>query len=221
MSDSAYAAKYIGIARMLWEASERNLASIPVDYSEHLRHEYSDGSVSLAHLLPLFTHEEGLENWEFDEAIELLGKVRPEDWPNESDILQIDLEELLEKREIEEEEEFSFIEDNLGTAEKVEKTLQSVLTSAFGERVDKIRSRSGDFPKASNRFLQESDGTFSGTFEFNDLKFLFEIVPTESGWLVTYRMNESSLDNLAPIPMSEDPKLKKKDETRSATRGWK
>ena len=71
-----------------------------------------------------------------------------------------------------------------------------------------------------NNFLQEDDGTFAGTFMHDNNKFLFEIAPTEDGWVCTYRMHWESLDKLPPL--SQEEKEGKKDHTRRIRhRGWK
>jgi hypothetical protein len=217
--DSAYTAKYLGIARMLWEASEGDPLSIPADYCEHLRHEYVDGDISLVSLLNKFDYTEGLEDFEVEEAIEMLGKVSPEDWPNIQDIEGVSVEDLLHVYD-ENASEFDFVEDNLSTAEKVEKVLIEVISSVFGDRVSTVRSEKGYYANPKNNFLQEDDGTFAGTFEYDGNKFLFEVAPAENGWLCTYRMHWDSIDKLPPINQSDDET--QTDYTRHVRhRGWK
>jgi hypothetical protein len=217
--DSAYTAKYLGISRMLWEASKGDPLSIPADYCEHLRHEYVDGDISLVSLLNKFDYTEELEDFEVEEAIEILGKVSPEDWPNIQDIEGVSVEDLLHVYD-ENASEFDFVEDNLSTAEKVEKVLIEVISSVFGDRVSTVRSEKGYYANPKNNFLQEDDGTFAGTFEYDGNKFLFEVAPAENGWLCTYRMHWDSIDKLPPINQSDDET--QTDYTRHVRhRGWK
>jgi hypothetical protein len=219
--DSAYTSKYLAIARMLWDASEGNPDRIPEHYAEHLRHDYVDGTVSLVSLLNRFEHHEFVEDYEFDEALELLGRVRPQDWPDIEDIQSVSIKDLLNN---EDDEEFEFAEDNFGTAEKIEKGLSRVIESVLGEKVDNVRGKGGDYPSADNNFLQEDDGTFSGTFNHGDHKFNFEIFPDESGWTVTYRLSSESMDSLPPFHNQdkEDDDPTKKDYTRrSRNKGWR
>ena len=209
---------------MLWDASEGNPAGIPSNYAEHLYHRYVDGSVSLVGLLPKFGNVDFVEDFELDEAIELLGKVNPGDWPNVEDIEGVNVEELLKIYDEDAAPGFDFVEDNLGTAERVEKVLAKVIESVLGEPVEKIRGKGGSFPSAANQFLQSPDGTFEGSFQHGNHKFNFEIAPTEAGWLCTYRMAEQTLDNLPPLhnedKNEEDPTKKKYDRT-VRNRGWK
>lgn len=215
MADAAYQAKYLGVARMLWDASHGVAEDIPENYCEYLSHEYSDGDISLVPLLPKLDYTENLEEWEVEEAIEMLGKVSPEDWPNVENIQSISAEALLQ-----EPEEFSFVEDNLSTAEKAERILSQAISSVFGAPVSEIRSEKGYFPNPKNNFLQEDDGTFAGTFKHDGRKFMFEVFPDEQGWTITYRMHWGDLDKLPPLPVQDDEK--KNNYTRQVrNRGWR
>jgi hypothetical protein len=219
MADAAYQAKYLGIARLLWQVSEGDPTRIPLDYAEHLNHTYVDGDISLAPLLTKFDYTEGLEDFEVEEAIEMLGRVKPEDWPMVEDIEGVSVEELLRIYD-EDASEFNFVEDNLSTAERVEKVLIEVISSVFGDKVSTIRSEKGYFANPKNNFLQEEDGTFAGTFMYDGSKFMFEVAPTESGWLCTYRMHWDSVDKLPPVPQQDDQN--DNDYTRRVrNRGWK
>jgi hypothetical protein len=219
MADAAYQAKYLGMARLLWQASEGDPSRIPADYAEHLNHVYYDGDISLVGLLPVVEDYSELEEFEIDEAIEMLGKVAPGDWPEVEDIEGVSLEELLRVYD-QDACEFDFVEDNLSTAEKVEKVLIEVISSVFGDKVSTIRSEKGYFANPKNNFLQEDDGTFAGTFMYDGNKFIFEVAPAEDGWLCTYRMHWDSVDKLPPIPQQDD--ASKTDYTRKVrNRGWK
>jgi len=216
--DSAYQAKYLSMARLLWNCSQGTPQDIPEDYCEHLKHEYIDGDISLVSLLSKFDYAEELEDFEWNDAVELLGKVNPEDWPAVEDVQGVSVEELLKVYD-EDSSSFDYVEDNLSTAEKVEKVLIEVISSVFGDRVSTIRSEKGYFANPKNNFLQEDDGTFAGTFTYGDHKFIFEVYPDEQGWGVTYRLHWDSLDKLPP--KTDEPE-EEKDYTRKVrNRGWK
>ena len=220
--DSAFQAKYLTIARMLWNASEGDPTGIPRDYAEHLNHTYVDGDVSLVSLLPKFESFSELDDVDIEEAIEMLGKVSPEDWPNVEDIEGVSVEALLRvyDEDATDPRDFNFVEDNLGTAEKVEKVLIEVISSVFGDKVSTVRSEKGYFPNPKNNFLQEEDGTFAGTFMYDGNKFIFEIAPAEDGWIATYRLHWDSLDSLPP-KHDEDDKDKNDYERKVRFRGWR
>jgi len=217
--DSAYTVKYLSMARLLWDCSQGNPQDIPADYCEHLNHEYSDGSISLVPLLPKFESFSELEDFEWDEAVEMLGKVNPGDWPNVEDIEGVSLEDLLRAYD-DDASSFDFVEDNLSTAEKVEKVLIEVISSVLGDRVSTIRSEKGYFANPKNNFLQDDDGTFAGTFMYDGHKFIFEVYPDEQGWGVTYRLHWDALDKLPP--RHDEDKEEVTDYTRRVRhRSWK
>jgi hypothetical protein len=206
---------------MLWQASAGNPANIPVDYCEHLNHEYLDGDISLVPLLNRFESFSELEEEEIEEAIEMLGKVSPEDWPNVEDIEGISLEEMLRVYDdiATGLADYEYVEDNLSTAEKVEKCLIEVISSVFGDKVSTIRSEKGYYANPKNNFLQEDDGTFAGTFEYDGNKYIFEVAPAENGWICTYRIHWDALKNLPPYHDEDNPD--KNDYTRRVRyRGW-
>lgn len=215
MADAAYQARYLAAARLLWDASHGVPEDIPENYCEYLGHQYVDGDISLVPLLPKLDYTEHLEDWEVEEAIEMLGKVSPSDWPNLEDIESISAEALLQGNN-----SYNFVEDNLSTAEKTEKVLADAIASVFGAPVSNIRSEKGYFPNPKNHFLQEDDGTFAGTFTYEGKKFIFEVFPDEQGWTVTYRMHWKDVDNLPPLPDQDNEK--KNDYTRHVrNRGWR
>jgi hypothetical protein len=218
--DSAFTAKYLGIARMLWQASEGDPSRIPQDYAEHLNHSFVDGYISLGSLLPLVEDYSEMDEVEIEEAIEMLGKVNPDDWPLLEDIEGVSLSDFLRAFDDEGEGEYDFVEDNLSTAEKVEKVLIEVISSVFGDKVSTIRSEKGFYANPKNNFLQADDGTFEGTFMYDGHKFMFEVYPDEQGWGVTYRLHWNSVDKLPPYHDEDDPE--KNDYTRRVRhRGWK
>ena len=219
MDDKAFQVKFLSMARLLWEASEGCPGRIPSDYAGYLSHTFIDGDVSMGSLLPKVEEFSEMDEVEIEEAIEMLGKVTPGDWPEVEDIEGVSLEELLRVYD-QDASSFDFVEDNLSTAEKVEKVLIEVISSVFGDKVSTVRSEKGYFANPKNNFLQEDDGTFAGTFMYDGNKFIFEVAPAEDGWLCTYRMHWDSVDKLPPLPQQDD--ASKTDYTRKVrNRGWK
>ncbi len=222
MDDKAFQVRYVSAARLLWEASEGCPERIPSEYTEHLTHTYVDGDVSLGSLLSKVENYSELEPEEIEEAIELLGRVNPSDWPYIEDIESVSVEELLRvyDEDATDLEGYNFVEDNLSTAEKVEKVLIEVISSVFGDRVSTIRSEKGFYANPKNNFLQGDDGTFAGTFMFGDHKFIFEVYPDEQGWGVTYRLHWDALESLPP-KHDEDKEEETNYERKVRHRGWK
>ena len=220
MDDKAFQVKYVSAARLLWEAAKGCPEDIPSEYAEHLSHTYVDEDISLGILLPKVEDYSELDDFEIEEAIELLGKVSPGDWPYIGDIESVSVEELLRIYDKDATPGFDFVEDNLSTSDRVEKILIEVISSVFGDKVSTIRSEKGYYANPKNNFLQEDDGTFAGTFMYDDHKFIFEVFPDESGWSVTYRLHWDALDKIPPLSDSDNPK--KTNYTRQIrNRGWK
>jgi len=209
MSDAAYQVKYLHMARLLWDCSQSNSTEIPSEYTNYLSHSYVDGDISLVPTVSKFEFTEGLDEEEWCEAVELLSKVSEKDWPFIEDIIGVNVEELLKIYD-EDASNCDFVEDNLGTAEKIQKGLAAVIESVLGEKVDNIRSVSGGYPTPDNNFLQETDGTFAGSFSHGSYKFNFEIFPDESGWTATYRLDAATLDTLPPLHGDDDDAAEEK-----------
>jgi hypothetical protein len=207
---------------MLWDASEGDPSRIPRDYAGHLGHNFNDGDISLGSLLPRVENYSEMEDVEIEEAIEMLGKVRPGDWPDLEHIESVSLEDFLRVFDegSEDSSEYEYVEDNLSTAEKVEKALIEVISSVFGDKVSTIRSEKGYFANPKNNFLQEEDGTFAGTFIYDGNKYIFEVAPAEDGWLCTYRMHWDAIDALPP-KHDEDDETKNDYERKIRHRGWR
>ena len=207
---------------MLWSASEGKPGNIPSHYLAHLDHTYVDGSISLVRLLDKFDCSEYLEDYELEEAIELLGRVTPGDWPDPDDIARISPTELLKIYDSGDgREEFAFGETEVPdtTSEKAEKVLRHAIESVFGDKVMKVRSSSGKYPDEENQFLQQENGSFAGTFEYDGKKFDFVLEPDEAGWTLQYRMPASVFDALPPVP----PDVVQKDNNEKVKhgKGWK
>ena len=196
--DAAYQARYLGVAQTLIQASGGIPSGVPSAYAAHLNYTYSDGDISLAGLLPKLENFEGLEDYELNEAIEILGKVSPEEWPYPDEVESIDVEELLRIYD-EDASSLEYMEAPGTTSEKAELVLRHAIESVWGDVVDKVRSVSGKYPDADNQHLQQPDGSYKGKFEYHGNVFDFQIEPDESGWTLQYRMQAKSLDSLPPI----------------------
>jgi hypothetical protein len=221
-SDSAYFAQCNPMAHLLIEVCGGNAAAIPQHYLDNFHHDFADGDISLVPALSKLDDEVDLSPEELDETLEALQKVNPNHWPAVDVIENIDPHRLLNLSGEFENLSENFVEDNLGTAEKVERVLKGVIESVFGGTVNSIRDPKGEYPSSSNDFLQEDDGTFSGTFQHEGHHFRFEIAPTEQGWICTYRMEESSLDKIPQIV--KDAKRDNKESTKVKSvrsQGWK
>ena len=213
--DAAYQARYLGVAQTLLQATGGRPSNIPQHYAAHLDFTYSDGDISMVGLLPKITDISGLEDYEIDEVLGLLSKVSPNDWPYPNDVDTINTEELLRVYD-EDASTSDFAETPGTTSEKAELVLRHAIESVFGDTVDKVRSTSGKYPDEDNQYLQEPDGSFKGSFEYDGKKFDFRLEPDELGWTLQYRMTASAFDKLPPITDMDG-----QVEESARNRGWK
>ena len=145
----------------------------------------------------------------------MLGKVNPNDWPYSADVEGVNTEELL--KVYDEDASFSNFAETPGTtSEKAELVLRHAIESVFGDTIDKVRSTSGKYADADNGYLQEPDGSYKGSFEYDGKKFDFQLEPDELGWTLQYRMTASAFDKLPPITDMDS----QTDES-SRNKGWK
>jgi hypothetical protein len=223
MSDAAYLTRILPVAKTLWNAAEGDPRSIPEDYLRHLNHVYADRDISMVSLLGRFDCTEELEAQELEEAIEMLCKVDPNDWPLADDITDVDAAALLGVYDEDATDGYDFVEDNLGTSVTVEKALRAILESVVGESIERVRAKGGGYFHQDNKFGQAEDGTWEGSFHQGDNSFIFEIFPSESSWTVTYRLDPETLDNLPPVPPEHLPEEERKQDYNRPrrTRGWK
>lgn len=223
-TDSAYFSSFSKSLHLLFDGVGGSWGNIPQQYLDYFHHVYADGDISLLPAVSSLENADMLEGWEVEEVLSTLSKVNPEHWPDPESIASIDAELLLADEDSEpndfDEGVREFVEDNLGTSEKTQKVLKGVLESVFGDGVSTIRSKQGKYPSPSNNFLQDKDGTFAGTFRFEDYLFDFEIAPTEQGWICTYRLDEKSLDKLEKPEFTGQRHDGKPKHRKVRSRGW-
>lgn len=220
-SDSAYLKQSVSSLNILLQGAKGVWGDIPHIYMGYLSHAYVDGDISLLPALSALINTDCLESWEIEDVVDALIKVDPKEWPDPGSIETLDAEKLLGGQDDASHGEWSYVEDNLGTSEKAQKALKGVIESIFGEGVSTIRSKLGKYPSPSNNFLQEQDGTFAGTFKFENNLFEFEIAPTEVGWICTYRLSEDSLDKLEKPEFKNRRKSNKPNHRKVRSQGWR
>ena len=220
-SDSAYFQKSSSSLNTLLQGAKGVWGDLPRDYLNYFNHTFVDGDVSLLPSLSGLVNTDSLDGWEIQEIVGALTKVNPKEWPDVDSIETIDAESFFTGEANNAPGEWEYVEDNLGTSERVQKALKGVLESVFGDDVSTIRSRQGKYPSPSNNFLQEKDGTFAGTFKFEGHLFQFEIAPTEAGWICTYRMDEDSLDKLEKPEFKNRRKDNKPNHRKVRSQGWR
>jgi hypothetical protein len=176
------------VADLLWETTGGDLTQFPKSYLENLRHEYSDGRVSMMELIdrvdlgPQATYDD------YCEVIDALLSVDPNQWPDPESVIEVPAGHL--QFEIEPDYDFSefdfadevIAEDAIAESpegvvaeeevteksvptqqpdamsEKMETFLKKVIASVYLDGVTEVTDREGNPPNAANNYLLEPDG---------------------------------------------------------------
>ena len=191
-ADRAFSEGARRVADLLWETTGGNLAETPHSYLESLRHEFSDGRVSMMELIdrvdlgPEATYED------YCEVVDALLCVDSEQWPEPASVQSVSSDRLLYEVEPEfaEFETEDFAESDLGP--KMEDFLRKVIGTVYLDGVGKVVDNRGKPPSEANNFLLSDDGKeFSGVFfdkkTPKDKHFPFVIKDKGNGqWSISY-----------------------------------
>jgi hypothetical protein len=177
--DQHFSEGALRVAQFLWENAGKDPSTYPRSYLDNLRHEYSDGKVSMLDLIdrvdlgPEATYEE------YCEVVDMLLYADPARFPNIPGILEIQPSHL--DFELDDPEfdfsEFGFAEEVVeesvpGQAPaqdpmsaKMETFLKKVIASVYMDGVTEVTDVQGNPPTAANDYLLSEDGkSFSGIF---------------------------------------------------------
>jgi hypothetical protein len=187
--DSRFQADARRVADLLWETCGTNFSGIPPSYLSTLRHEYSDGKVSMCELVDRIDLGPGATYEEYREVFDKLLYMEPDQLPDPEEVLEIRTRELLVETQ-DFAEAFDFAEDgNLST--NVEKFLRKVIASVYTDGVSDVSDEEGNPPSEANNYLLSDDGTqFSGVFYDKDgnktKEFPFIISEQNGRWSISY-----------------------------------
>jgi len=192
------------VTDLLWETTGGDPSKFPVSYLETLRHDYSDGKVSMLELMDRIDLGENATYEDYCEVVDKLICVDSSAWPNPSSITEVQTSKLL--YEIEPEfnfSEFDFadevIEEEVAVGEvdtmsdKMETFLKKVISSVYLDGVTEVTDVEGNPPNSQNNYLLSEDGkTFQGIFydsppNESAKKFPFQITEgADSQWSIKY-----------------------------------
>ena len=192
------------VTDLLWETTGGDPSKFPVSYLETLRHDYSDGKVSMLELMDRIDLGENATYEDYCEVVDKLICVDSSAWPNPSSITEVQTSKLL--YEIEPEfnfSEFDFadevIEEEVAVGEvdtmsdKMETFLKKVISSVYLDGVTEVTDVEGNPPNSQNNYLLSEDGkTFQGIFydsppNQSAKKFPFQITEgADSQWSIKY-----------------------------------
>lgn len=189
--DQSFAEAAVRATNFLWDNTQGDLSSFPKSYLENLRHEFSDGEVSMLELMDRVDLGPNASYEDYCEVRDSLLKVDPARWPNPESVVEIYADDL--KYEIQPDlnfSEFGFAEepvaeggDNLST--KMELFLKKVISSVYLDGVTAVTDQEGNPPNQSNNYLMAPDGkSFSGVF--------YDSAPNEQSKSFPFSITESS-----------------------------
>ena len=179
------------VTDLLWNTTGGDVTQFPKSYLESLRHDYSDGKVSMLELIDRVDLGPEASYEDYCEVVDALLQVDPNQWPNPESVVEIPSDRL--KFEIEPEldfSEFDFAEEVMEEgavaegpdgvvaeesvqetqgidplSEKMETFFKKVIASVYLDGVTEVTDAEGNPPNSANNYLMSEDGkTFSGIF---------------------------------------------------------
>jgi hypothetical protein len=179
------------VADLLWDNSGRDVTSFPRSYLENLRHDFSDGKVSMLELIDRVDLGPDATYEDYCEVVDALMRVDPRQWPDADSVQEVSGKNLLFEIEPDYDfSEFDFADEIVkeeaiaeapgeevveeGTEEiqtpdplsqKMETFLKKVISSAYLDGVSDVTDMEGNPPNSTNNYLMSEDGkSFSGIF---------------------------------------------------------
>jgi hypothetical protein len=178
------------VTDLLWETS-----TFSKSYLETLRHEFSDGKVSMLELIDRVDLGPDATYEDYCEVVDSLMRVDPTHWPDPDSVysvstnrLQYELQPATE--DYSEFTEFDFAEEEMGS--KMEKFLRKVISTVYLDGVGRVTDNKGKPPSEDNNFLLSDDGKeFSGVFfdsrQPKEKHYPFTITEKSDGqWSIRY-----------------------------------
>jgi len=181
------------VTDLLWGTTGGNFSEFPRSYLETLRHEFSDGKISMLELIDRIDLGPAATYDEYCEVVDALMSVDPTQWPEPDSVLQVQSDKLEFQIEPEPVEfgEFDFAEGDLSA--KMETFMKKVIASVYLDGVTDVTDGEGNPPNEANNYLMADDGkSFSGIFYDaapgeKAKKFSFTISEKKDGnWQISY-----------------------------------
>ena len=189
--DQAFSEGARRVADMLWETTGGDLSAFPKSYLENLRHEYSDGKLSMLELIDRVDLGPDATYDDYCEAVEALMAVDYDLWPHPDDVVEVPYGHLI--HEIDPGYDYSEVLDfadeiisesaTLDTpqgdvtegatedvqtdplSDKMELFFKKVISSVYLDGVTEVTDLQGNPPNQANNYLMAPDGkSFSGIF---------------------------------------------------------
>lgn len=186
--DQAFSESARRVMDMLWETTGGDVAAFPKSYLETLRHEFSDGKLSMLEVIDRVDLGPDATYEDYCEVVDALLAVNYNEWPHPDDVVEVpsghliyeidssqDFSEVLDfVEEIVDEgmemktpggevvEEEEILEEGQSApdplSEKMELFFKKVISSVYMDGVTEVTDMRGDPPNAANNYLMAPDG---------------------------------------------------------------
>jgi len=215
-ADQSFSESARRVTDLLWETTGGDVASFPKSYLETLRHEFSEGKVSMLELIDRVDLGPEASYDDYCEIVDALMSVDPEAWPDPESVVEVpagrlqfeiepdldfsefNFEEVMEEEAgMEGPEGEEVVEEEVTVSdplsEKMELFLRKVIASVYRDGVTEVTDNEGNPPNQANNYLMSDDGKqFAGIFydtppNAQAKKFPFVISEAGSGkWNIQY-----------------------------------
>jgi hypothetical protein len=194
------------VTDLLWDTTGGDVSAFPKSYLENLRHDFSDGRVSMLELIDRVDLGPNATYEDYCEVVDALVSVNPDQWPNPDSVISVPVGHLqyevepnldfsefdfAEEEEVEEEE--VVVQQPSDMSEKMELFLKKVISSVYLDGVTAVTDPEGNPPNEANNYLLSDDGKqFVGVFYDSPpneqaKKFPFVISEKNDGnWMIKY-----------------------------------
>lgn len=187
-ADKSFSETAKRVTDLLWETTGGNNSEFPRSYLETLRHEFSDGKVSMLELIDRVDLGPDATYDEYCEVFDALLSVDPSQWPDPDSVLELQADKLDFEVDPEpiEFDELDFAEGDMSS--KIETFLKKVIASVYLDGVTDVTDSEGNPPNMANNYLLADDGkSFSGIF--------YDARPGEKAKQFNFKITEKSDGN--------------------------
>ena len=189
--DQAFSESARRVMDLLWETTGGDVTAFPKSYLENLRHEFSDGNLSMLEVIDRVDLGPDATYEDYCEVVDALMSVDYNEWPHPDNILSVPSSNLLyEVDNWDDFSEFDFADEVITEgieidapgeevveeqvteeqvadplSEKMELFFKKVISSVYLDGVSSVTDAEGNPPTSANNYLLSPDGkSFSGIF---------------------------------------------------------
>jgi hypothetical protein len=186
--DQSFSESARRVADLLWDTTGGDVSQFPKSYLETLRHDFSDGKISMLEIIDRVDLGVGATYDDYCEVVESLLKVDPTLWPDPNSVVEVPKGRLTYEVEPDFDfSEFDFADDITeeevvakgpggevaeeeisekpsptqqpdAMSDKMELFFKKVISSVYLDGVTDVTDQEGNPPNAANNYLMSPDG---------------------------------------------------------------